>query len=127
MTHDGTCGVHFSRPSMAKCLLRMGYFWPTMENDCCEYVKRCIKCQQRANLFVRPSQALHPTQSLWSFSRWVLDLIGQITPTSSGGHKFTVTTIKYFTKWVEIVPLISTNGPKIVEFIKITSYSGLVF
>ena len=30
--------------------------------------------------------------------------MGQIHPSSSNGHKFIITTIDYFTKWVEVVP-----------------------
>jgi len=56
-------------------------------------------------------------QSLWPFSRWALDIIGQIFPTSLGGHKFIITAIEYFMKWVKAIPMISTKGPKIAEFI----------
>lgn len=57
-------------------------------------------------------------QSLWLFSRWKLDLIGQISPISSGGHKFIIIVIEYFTIWVEVIPMISTKGPKIAKFIE---------
>jgi len=53
--HDGICKGHFSRPAITKCLMRMGYYWPIMEPDCIDYVKKCIKCQQHAHLFVQPS------------------------------------------------------------------------
>ena len=56
-------------------------------------------------------------QYLWPFSRWALDLIGQISPSSSGGHKFIITSTEYFMKWVESIPMISTKEPKIAEFI----------
>lgn len=55
---------------------------------------------------------------MWSFSQWGFDLIGQISPPSSWGHKFIITDTKYFIKWVEVVPMVLTKGPKIVEFIK---------
>ena len=42
--HDGICGGHFSGPTITKCLMHMGYYWPTMEHDCIDYVKKCIKC-----------------------------------------------------------------------------------
>jgi len=57
-------------------------------------------------------------QSLWPFSRWALDLIGQISPISSRGYKFIIITTKYFTKWVEEIPMISTKGMKIAKFIQ---------
>jgi len=57
-------------------------------------------------------------KSLWPLSRWALDLIGQISPISSGGHMFKKTTIEYFTKWVEAIPMISMKGKKIPKFIE---------
>ena len=96
----------------------MGYYWSTMEKYYCEYIKKYLKCQQHAHLFSQPSQALHPIQSLWPFSKWALDLIGQITPIASSGHKFIIIATEYFTKWVEAIPMTSTIGPQIVEFIE---------
>lgn len=46
-----------------------------------------------------------------------MDFIGKISSTSLGGHKFIIIITEYFTKWVEAIPMISTKGPKIVEFI----------
>jgi len=57
-------------------------------------------------------------QSLWPFSRGVLDLIGQLSSISLGGHKFIIISTKYFTKWVEAMPIISKKEPKIAKFIE---------
>lgn len=76
----------------------MGYHWPIMEHDYVKYVKKYFKYQQHTNIYIQLSQALQPMQSLWPFPRWPLDLIGQISPKSSGCHKFIITTTKYFTK-----------------------------
>jgi len=43
--------------------------------------------------------------------------MGKIYPTSLEGHKFIITATEYFTKWVEAIPMISTKGPKIADFI----------
>ncbi|KAH9293930.1 hypothetical protein KI387_040866, partial [Taxus chinensis] len=32
--HEGVCGAHTNRMVLAKKLLRVGYYWPTMETDC---------------------------------------------------------------------------------------------
>lgn len=64
-----------------------------------------------------PTQELHPMAGSWSFSQWGLDLVGKINPSSSNGHKFILTTIKYFTKWIEVVPLTMVTGNKISSFI----------
>ena len=38
--HDGICGGHFSGLAITKHLICMGYYWPTMECDCIDYVKK---------------------------------------------------------------------------------------
>jgi len=43
--HEGTSGTHMNGHSMARKILRAGYFWMTMENDCCKHVRKCQKCQ----------------------------------------------------------------------------------
>lgn len=44
-------------------------------------------------------------------------MIGAIHPPSSGRHKWIITTIKYFTKWVEAALLVDSTGKKISSFI----------
>lgn len=41
----------------------------------------------------------------------------KLNPSSSQGHAFIITIIKYFTKWVEVIHLKITIGPCIIEFI----------
>ena len=57
-THDGICEGYFSRHAITKYLMHMGYYWPIMEHNCIDYIKKCIKYQQHAHFFVQPSQAL---------------------------------------------------------------------
>eukprot|EP01018_Ginkgo_biloba_P039338 Gb_37434 [translate_table: standard] len=33
--HEGICGAHTNGMVLAKKLLRIGYYWPTMERDSC--------------------------------------------------------------------------------------------
>eukprot|EP01018_Ginkgo_biloba_P009830 Gb_19959 [translate_table: standard] len=40
--HEGICGAHTSGMVLGKKLLRTGYYWPTMERDSCQYVRRCV-------------------------------------------------------------------------------------
>jgi hypothetical protein len=44
---------------------------------------------------------LNPIIKPWPFRGWGIDLIGQINPPSSKGHKFVLLATDYFTKWVE--------------------------
>eukprot|EP00253_Pinus_taeda_P013982 PITA_13982 len=51
------------------------------------------------------------------FEQWGLDIIGEITPNSSKQHKYILTATNYFTKWVEVIPLKTTNSEAIIAFI----------
>ena len=43
--HEGVCGTHISGHVMARHIMRIGYYWMTLENDCINYVRKCHKCQ----------------------------------------------------------------------------------
>jgi len=42
--HEGVCGNHFRSESLVHKLIRVGYYWPTMQKDATAYVKACDKC-----------------------------------------------------------------------------------
>ena len=43
--HFGLCGAHTSGIVLARQILRAGYYWPTIEEDSCNFVKHCLPCQ----------------------------------------------------------------------------------
>ncbi|GKU89656.1 hypothetical protein SLEP1_g3769 [Rubroshorea leprosula] len=53
--HEGVCGTHISGRTLARKLLRHGYYWPTMVEDSQNYVKKCPTCQFNANDIHMPS------------------------------------------------------------------------
>jgi len=105
LAHGGACGGHFNGRSIFGKLIRMGYWWPTMEHDCYENVKKCEQCQRHAHLELTPTQELNYVTSPWPFSMWDLDFMGIINPPSSEGHKFILVATEYYTKWVEAISL----------------------
>ncbi|RDX67374.1 hypothetical protein CR513_53766, partial [Mucuna pruriens] len=46
--HEGTFGTHANGHSLARKILRAGYYWTTMEADCCRHVRRCVKCSSNS-------------------------------------------------------------------------------
>ena len=48
--HKGVCGYHSGALTMATGVLRAGYFWPTIEADCQDYVRKCKPGQKHGNL-----------------------------------------------------------------------------
>ena len=47
--NQGICGPHMNRRMLVKKILRMVYYWNTMEIDCVDFVKSCHDCQTYAN------------------------------------------------------------------------------
>ncbi|GLJ43441.1 hypothetical protein SUGI_0902990 [Cryptomeria japonica] len=88
-----------------------------MEKDSYQFVKKCKQCQIHGDLIHVPAQELQPIASSSPFCQWGLDLIGKIHPPSSNGHKFIITAIEYFTKWIEAVPLTQVTRKQIATFI----------
>jgi ribonuclease HI len=97
--HNGLCGTHQSAYRMKWVIRHIGWYWPTMLEDCFEYYKGCQECQKFGNIQRAPASALNPIIKPWPFRGWGIDLIGQINPPSSKGHKFVLLAIDYFTKW----------------------------
>ncbi|XP_024023768.1 uncharacterized protein LOC112092269 [Morus notabilis] len=44
--HDGICGNHAGRQSLAYKILWQGYYWPSLKKDAAEYAKKCESCQR---------------------------------------------------------------------------------
>jgi hypothetical protein len=116
--HDGMCGAHQSAYRMKWVIRQTGCYWPTMLEDCFEYYKGCQDCQKFGNVQRVPALALNPIIKPWPFRGWGIDLIGQINPPSSKGHKFVLLATDYFTKWVEEIPLKKVTSENMVDFVK---------
>ena len=48
--HQGICGPYINGRMLAMKILRIGYYWNTMETDCVDFVKSCHDCQTHTNL-----------------------------------------------------------------------------
>ncbi|XP_060211814.1 uncharacterized protein LOC132639380 [Lycium barbarum] len=99
--HAGTCGPHMNGFTLAKKILRAGYFWMTMERDSIRYVQKCHQCQVHGDFIQVPPNELNVMGSPWPFAACGMDVIGPIEPPASNGHRFILVAIDYFTKWVK--------------------------
>ncbi|XP_026410399.1 protein NYNRIN-like [Papaver somniferum] len=89
-----------------------------MEFDTTEHVKKYQQCQSHGPLIHAPHTLLHNVVTPWPFHSWGLDIIGPISPTSSGRYKYIITATEYSSKWVEAIPLRDYSGSTIAAFIK---------
>ena len=48
--HKGVCGNHSGPRSLVGKMIKVGYFWPTMQKDVVELIKKCDKFQQFGNV-----------------------------------------------------------------------------
>ena len=116
--HAGVCGPYMGGHMLTRKIMRIGYFWLTMETECCQFVQRCPKCQIHGDLIHVPPLELHALTSPWPFSVWGIDIIGKISPKSSNGHEFILVTINYFTKWVEAASYARLTSFGVASFIR---------
>ena len=95
--HSGFCASHIGGRSLA-VRARRHYFWPTLEADAKELVKKCDKCQKFG--IHRPATDLTAIHSPIPFAKWGMDILGPYTP-APGGKRYILVAVDYFTKWVE--------------------------
>ena len=67
--YEGICGNHSGARSIARKLIRVGYYWPTMLKDAQAYVKTYDKCQRFSNLIRQLSEELTPMTAPWPFAQ----------------------------------------------------------
>ncbi|RDX74082.1 Retrovirus-related Pol polyprotein, partial [Mucuna pruriens] len=116
--HERTFGIHASGHTLARKILRAGYYWTKLESDCHQHVRKCLKCQIHANRINVAPSTLHNLTSPWPFSMWGIDVIGPIEPKASNGHRFILVAIDCFTKWVEAASYSVVTHSVVVKFIK---------
>ena len=114
--HKGICGNHSGSRSLVHKLMRVGYYWPTMQKDVEAYVKTCDKCQRFSNIIRQPTKELTPMTAPWPLAQWGLDIMGPF-PTTVRQLKFLVVGIDYFTKWVEAETLATITEKNVRGFV----------
>ena len=58
--HEGICGSHTEGRSLAHRAITQGYWWPNMQREALEYVKKCDQCQRYALSIHQPGGILNP-------------------------------------------------------------------
>ena len=51
-------------------------------------------------------------------TKWGLDFIGEINPHSNAQHRWNLTAIYYFTKWVEAIPTRRATDLVVIDFLE---------
>ena len=114
--HERACGNHSGARALVHKVVRVGYYWPTIQADAKAYIKVCDQCQRFSNVHRQLSEYLTPMTASWSFAQWRLDVLGSF-PLGTRQMKFLVVGSDYFTKWVESEPLAKITQQNVKNFI----------
>ncbi|XP_049386460.1 uncharacterized protein LOC125850644 [Solanum stenotomum] len=93
--HSGVCGLYMNGYVLAKKIIRVGYYWLTMERDCFRFVRKCHQCQIHSDLIHSPPLELHPMSAPWPFVTWGMDATRPIEPKASNGHRHQETVVDF--------------------------------
>jgi hypothetical protein len=100
----------------AQKILRAGYFWPSLFNDCIIAVQKCHACQTYNHKIRSHPAPLHPVVFVGPFAKWGIDFM-TCHPHSAGGHGYIIVAVDYFTKWAEVMPTFDNTGKTTTLFI----------
>ena len=114
--HEGICGSHTGGRSIAHRAITQGYWWPNMQREALEYVKKCDQCQWFAPNIHQPRGILNPLSSQWPFAQWGLDIVGPF-PKAVGNKKYFLIGTDYFIKSVEAEPLANIRDVDAKRFV----------
>ena len=67
--HKRICGSHTGGRSLAHRSLTQGYWWPNMQREALEYIRKCDQCQQFAPSIHQPGRILNLLSSPWPFAQ----------------------------------------------------------
>ena len=102
--------------SLSHRALTQGYWWPCMQKDVQECVKKCAQCHRFALNIHQLGGVLNPLSSPWPFAKWGLDIVGPF-PMAVGNQRWFPVGTNYFMKWVETEPLFNVRDIDAKNFI----------
>jgi hypothetical protein len=102
-THLSVCEGHIGARLLTAKVFRQGFYWPSLIDVATKLVKTYQACQKFSPNTQTPSQLITP---LWPLQRWGIDIIGLLT-TAQGNYKHAVVAVEYFTKSIEVKPLVN--------------------
>nr|KYP51988.1 Pro-Pol polyprotein [Cajanus cajan] len=110
------CGSHIGGRALVYKVTRAGYFWPTLRNDCVNWVRKCDGCQRHTTLHHSPVERIHSILSPWPFNKWGIDILSPFL-IAVRQLKFLIVAVDYFNKWIEAEPVATISAEKVRTFL----------
>jgi len=108
--------LHVGGSSLASKVVRAGFYWPTVKEDCLRHAQRCKQCQKHADWHTPPPEELRSIYSPWPFHMWGINILGPF-PLAIREMKYLIVAIEYFTKWIEAKPVAQITAHKVQHFV----------
>ncbi|XP_057785427.1 uncharacterized protein LOC131002954 [Salvia miltiorrhiza] len=93
-------GGHTGFRDLVRKIIRAGFYWPNINKDAREFVRKCEACQRHAGRINVPGETMVVMYAACPFDKWGIDIVGKL-PTAPGGKCFLIVVVDYFSKWVE--------------------------
>ncbi|KAG1663752.1 Retrovirus-related Pol polyprotein [Nymphon striatum] len=115
--HDVKSAGHLGRRKVLE-KAKERFYWPNMTKDIEDYLKKCHVCAVCKDTPVSCAPLKPVDISRFKpFQRLAMDIMGPIQPISENGNKFILVCQDYYTKWVEIKALPSTEANAMIKFL----------
>lgn len=114
--HEGWYDQHSCHKTLARKILRVGYYWLTIETDTISYVWRYEMYQKCVDIPHAPANEFHNLASPWTFIWWRIDMLGPF-PRAPRQVKYMVVAVNYFTKWIKVETLVTITSKNVENFV----------
>jgi len=114
--HSSAYRGHHNGERTAAKILQSGFWWPTLFEDCQEFVKWCDECQRTGSISNRNEMPLTGIIEVEPFDCWGIDFMGLFP--SSYSYLHILVCVDYVTKWVEVIPCVANDAKTVVNFLK---------
>ncbi|KAI3730012.1 hypothetical protein L6452_18688 [Arctium lappa] len=111
----GPCGGHFGGSRTAAKVLQSDFFWPTLHNDACDFVKSCNECQRSGNSSHKNEMPLNGILEVELFDVWGIEFMGPFS--LSNNYAYILVVADYVSKWVEAMACHSNDARTVVKFL----------
>jgi len=76
--HEGIYSLHIGGCSLATKVVRAGYYWLLLKVNALDFINRCKRFQEFANIPCTLPDNLHNLSSPWPFVMWGMDVLGTL-------------------------------------------------
>ena len=115
LAHDIPVAGHFS---YRKTEMKVAdhFYWPGMSGDIKRYCQSCDICQKMSPKGRNKPVPLEKMPIIRTpFERIAIDIVGPLSPPTSGGHRYMLTLVDYATSFPEAIPLKNITSIDIAE------------